>query len=46
MEKEKTDKLLTEAMMNPLSFERAESMFELIMEARFQIYKYQLFSLL
>lgn len=34
MEKEKTDKLLTEAMLNPLSFERAENMFDLIMDGK------------
>ena len=34
MEKEKTDKLLTEAMLKPLSFERAEIMFELIMDGK------------
>ena len=34
MEKEKTDKLLTEAMLNPLSFERAENMFNLIMDGK------------
>ncbi len=34
MEKEKTDKLLTEAMLSPLSFEKAESMFELIMDGK------------
>ena len=34
MEKEKADKLLTEAMLNPLSFERAECMFDLIMDGK------------
>ncbi len=34
MAKEKTDKLLTEAMLNPLSFEKAENMFELIMDGK------------
>ena len=34
MEKENADKLLADAMMNPLSFERAENMFDLIMDGK------------